>query len=678
MKRILLFLFLIPIIILSSCKKDFSKISTSHWTPELAVPFVQTELTLGDLIATDSTIGVTEDSLMVYYYQQDSIIALNTDSLINITDTLSDIYDYSLGDIAMGDFNIGAVLSLNDILPYLNDDIVDSLLVNDGEIALFPPFQLLSAVNVEMPPVSLYETLSFSKGYFEIELVNELPVALKNIRFDILDVVNNRVIKSGIIDLIDVSSSAVDTLFLNGKTLSNTFSVIIKSMETDGSYPEMVLINLSDGMDISLKAREMRVVGGVAKIENQIIYSSSHQVNLDFSDKRLWEILFSEGEFKYKLSSSLNFNVDVLLQLTSAEVGGEMPENSFRLSANNTYESSWGMNGMYIDLSTNPEHPYNQMPFYLKMVIEPTVSMVEFDSSNLVQAIFALQHIKTSFAKGNFGKQNQFIEGDTIGLNSGFLAGIDGEIIFDDPVITINYENSFGIPMVMYTDFTGIDQSTGSTIDLNVDSLVFSYPKVPGEVVNDFMRFDKTNSAIVEFINFMPDKIVSSGDVLTNWNDDTVNFFTGSSSLIVNSEIKIPMVFSTTSLVFSDTLPFLSGQVNLPVESGSVILNVLNGLPFDFILQLQIPDSITGKIIDQINFDVINSAIIDDKGKVISATSSTVKTSFNTELINNLSKANQLFLIAETVSAGEGIIPVGLYSDSKIEIAISFDAKLQP
>jgi hypothetical protein len=258
------------------------------------------------------------------------------------------------------------------------------------------------------------------------------------------------------------------------------------------------------------------------------------------------------------------------------------------------------------------------------------------------------------------------------------MEGIDGEIIFDNPVLTVNYENGFGIPMVLHTDFVGIDQSNGNTINLGVDSIVFNYAKVPGEVVNDFVRFDKTNSGIVEFINFRPDETVFSGDVLTNWNNDTMNFFTEFSSLIVNSEIRIPLVFSTTSLVFTDTVPFLPGQANLPVENGSMLLNVLNGLPFDFALQLQVPDSVTGEIIDHISFDMIQSAIVDEDGKVVSATSSEVRALFNTDFVENLSRANQLLLNAEIVSAGEGSIPVGLYSDSKIKLAISFEAKVQP
>jgi hypothetical protein len=122
----------------------------------------------------------------------------------------------------------------------------------------------------------------------------------------------------------------------------------------------------------------------------------------------------------------------------------------------------------------------------------------------------------------------------------------------------------------------------------------------------------------------------------------------------------------------------MAGQADIPVGSGALHLNVVNGLPFDLAISLLVPDSVTGEIIDQVDFEIIKSAVVDSEGKVILPTESNVTTVFSESFIQNMSRANTLMLSAKTVTAEGGSIPVGLYSDYKLSLAISFEAKLQP
>ena len=677
MKRVYIILFF-SLLILSSCKKDFSKISSTHWKPDIAAPFVRTEMTLRNLMNIDSLVNVGDDSLMVFYYQRDSIVNVSSDSLLSVPDSITSPYEFSLGDLMMSDFSLGDSVTLNDLLPHIDPSVADTLQAHNGDITIFPSFQLQAAVTVDLPPNSQYETLTFSEGYFDLKITNQLPVSLTNVQFDILDVVNNNVIESVTIANINSDEVVHDTIFLQGKTLSNTFAFVVNSIETDGSYPDSVLINLGKGLDLQMAAQDLRIVSGMAKIENQIIYSTHKWIDFDFGDARLREVLFSGGMIKYSMESFLNFDINVLLQLSSADVGGELPENNFILPANSSSNGSWDMSNMHIDLTNDSAQPFNRVPIYVELQVEPTPNMVEFDSSDKVLSTFSFEDIKVAYASGNMGRQTFVLDEDTSNIDLSFFENIDGEIIFDKPEFSIYYQNGFGIPLVAHTNFIGVNQSTGNSVDLGVDSIVFNYPTEVGEVVDDSVKYDKTNSNIVDLLNARPDKLIFSGDFLTNWNNDTSNFFTNSSNLIVSSEIKIPLVFSTSSLVFKDTVNFLSGNANLPVGSGSLFLNVKNGLPFDLAIQLQVPDSITGEIIDHADFGLIKSALVDAAGKVVSPTESTVSVLFTESFINNMKRANRLLLSAQTVSADGGDVPVGLYSDYKISFAISFEAKIEP
>ncbi len=664
--------------LLSSCKKDFSKITASDWNPNVVAPFIQTELTLRNLMGVDSSLQIGDDSLMVFYYQRDSILNITADNLVEIPDTVTSYYEFSLGDLTIGDIMQAASVTLNDLLPYVDPAVADTLSANDGNTTIFPPFQLQSPVTVDLSPYEQYETLTFSAGYFDIQITNQLPVTLTNIRFDIMDVVNNSVVQSVVLEQLFAGEVAHDTVFLKGKTLSNTFSYVIHSVESEGSYPDSVLIDLSKGLSLQMNARDMYVVSGVAKIENQIIYSTHEWVNLDFGDARLWEILFAGGELQYQMQSYLNLTLNILLQLSSASVDGVVPENNFDLPANSFYESSWGLANMDIDLTRDTNQPFNRMPIYLELVVQPTVNMVAFDSSDKVKATFVAKEMTAESVNGNLGKHLYLIDEDTLQLDLSFFDNITGQIIFDNPVLTFSYQNGFGVPIVAHTNLYGVNPITGDYLDFGIDSIVFNYPSTEGEVISDSLIFDKNNSNIVDFLAERPDKLIFSGDYQTNWNNDTVNFITRTSLLKANTEIRVPLVFSTTSLVFTDTVDFLNGQADIPVGSGALHLNVDNGLPFDLEISLLVPDSVTGEIIDHVDFDMIKSAVVDAGGNVLSPTQSDVTAVFNQSFIQNMSRANTLQLRAKTVTAEGGSIPVGLYSDYKLSVAISFEAKLQP
>ncbi|RLD89513.1 MAG: hypothetical protein DRJ09_06485 [Bacteroidetes bacterium] len=678
MKRLPVILFFSALMLLSSCKKDFSKITASDWNPNVVAPFIQTELTLRNLMGVDSSLQIGDDSLMVFYYQRDSILNITADNLVEIPDTVTSYYEFSLGDLTIGDIMQAASVTLNDLLPYVDPAVADTLSANDGNTTIFPPFQLQSPVTVDLSPYEQYETLTFSAGYFDIQITNQLPVTLTNIRFDIMDVVNNSVVQSVVLEQLFAGEVAHDTVFLKGKTLSNTFSYVIHSVESEGSYPDSVLIDLSKGLSLQMNARDMYVVSGVAKIENQIIYSTHEWVNLDFGDARLWEILFAGGELQYQMQSYLNLTLNILLQLSSASVDGVVPENNFDLPANSFYESSWGLANMDIDLTRDTNQPFNRMPIYLELVVQPTVNMVAFDSSDKVKATFVAKEMTAESVNGNLGKHLYLIDEDTLQLDLSFFDNITGQIIFDNPVLTFSYQNGFGVPIVAHTNLYGVNPITGDYLDFGIDSIVFNYPSTEGEVISDSLIFDKNNSNIVDFLAERPDKLIFSGDYQTNWNNDTVNFITRTSLLKANTEIRVPLVFSTTSLVFTDTVDFLNGQADIPVGSGALHLNVDNGLPFDLEISLLVPDSVTGEIIDHVDFDMIKSAVVDAGGNVLSPTQSDVTAVFNQSFIQNMSRANTLQLRAKTVTAEGGSIPVGLYSDYKLSVAISFEAKLQP
>ena len=126
-----------------SCKKDFSKISTSDWKPGVAAPFIQTTIVLSNLFKDDSNLVTQPDSTLIYFYTQDSVFRISADTILNLEEDISEEQLFSLGELYMPQFGFETDFTMNDILPYLDQDVQDSLLKYDGSFYYFPPFQLL-------------------------------------------------------------------------------------------------------------------------------------------------------------------------------------------------------------------------------------------------------------------------------------------------------------------------------------------------------------------------------------------------------------------------------------------------------------------------------------------------------------------------------------------------------
>ena len=672
-----LLIFATIFVFINSCNKDFDKITVSKWNPDLASPFVKTKLTLHDLIGEDSTFDYGDDSLLIYYYQTDSLIYINADTVVNFKDT-STVSNFSLQDVVIEDFNLEAYSSLSDVLPYLDPDIADTLQEYDGEEVIVPPFNLQSSYSITLPPVPYYETVKFSDGFIIVKLENELPIKLDNVNYEVWDEGNNSMLIQFDIENLESGDTYYDTLWLAGKTVSNSFSFKINYFSTSGSYPDLVLLDLSKGLRFSLDAGDLKVVSGTAIIDEQLNYYDDTYVEMGFDEAKIKKVKFASGILEFTFDNEFDLSVDIILQLTSANVNGEVPTQQFNLPANGEYSGSWDLADMEVDLSTDSAQPYNSFPVSLKVVLEQTNELVTFDTSQKVHIDFGTRNVVMGYAEGNIGQQINDIDEDTVDIDLSFFNAIAGDLYFDDAQLSLSYTNSFGIPVLINTDFIGYKNSTGDEMKLDIDSIILDYPQTPYETVEGEIVFNHDNSNIVEFLNFRPDKFIYSGTVVTDWNNDTSNFLTKDSYLLGSSELKIPMVFRTSSLVFNDTADIDIGDIGITIGKGRFYLDVTNGFPFNIELNLKIPDSITGIVLDSLVIGVIPSAQVDADGKVIAPVQKLVTADFDEDFVTNLEKANKLLIWARTVTADGGTIPVGLYSDYEMDVIISFQMQIAP
>ena len=433
---------------------------------------------------------------------------------------------------------------------------------------------------------------------------------------------------------------------------------------------------MNQGLEFGLQVSHLKVINGQAKIIEQISISETNIIDFSLDPEELYHIMFSGGKFTYLINSELSVSIDVSLQLPTSSINGQIPSQEFILPAGGFINQPWDISGMSTDLSTDTSQLYNRMPLSINIVILPTDYIVEFDSSDKIRCDFSMEDIKLAFANGYLGQQTVNISQDTFDLNFDFLKRMKGELILEEPSITMDYVNSFGLPFRIATEMYGINTETGFYQFLDYDSINVDFPLVPGEEVSGEIVIDKRNSSIVDFLSIRPDRIVYYGAGISNPDGRTINFLDSSSILIGNAELKIPLILSANHLSFTDTLSFSALAEGFPIHAGKMKLNILNGFPFDLTMRLQLNDSISGIIRDELMFDDIHSAIVDENGKVSEEVLSEMTVDFDENFLENMKISNRILIYIETNTFGD--IPVVLYANYEIRIALGFIAKIDP
>ena len=674
----LLIVVVVFLIIISgfSCKKDFRKISTSDWNPNITAPFVNSIIGIDNLFIDDSNLVVQPDSSLIYFFVEDSVFRISADTMLDITEDISNKQIFSLGELYMDEFSISTDFTMFDILPFLDQAVQDTLLAYNGSEYFFPPFQLIDPASIETEAIEEYIQLTISDGKMYVDIYNSLPVGLENIEFQVIDEASGAIITQVNIPVLLSSQTHTDSTDISGLTLGNQFTLVFISLSSPGSFPNQVLIDLNQGLELGLQLPQLKVINGKAKIIEQIMISETNIVDFSLDPKELYHIMFSGGKFTYVLNSELNVSVEVSLQLPTSRINNQIPSQEFELPAGGIVNQAWDISGMNTDLTTDTSQPYNRMPLSVEIILLPTDYIVEFDSSDKVRGDFSLEELKLAYADGYMGQQIVNISKDTFGVNFDFLKRLKGELILEQPSITMNYVNSFGIPFRIATEIYGINTETGNYQYLDYDSINVDFPVVPGEEVSGQITIDKTNSSIVEFISIRPDKIVHDGTGISNPDGRTINFLDSSSRLIGNAELKIPLILRANHLNFTDTLSFSSLDEGFPIHAGKMKLNSLNGFPFDLTIRLQLNDSVSGIILDEIIFDDIHSAIVDENGKVSEKVLSEITVDFDENFLENMKISNRILMDIETSTFGD--IPVVLHSDYEIRIALGFIAEIEP
>ncbi|MBP6334199.1 MAG: hypothetical protein KA444_01910 [Bacteroidia bacterium] len=292
-----------------------------------------------------------------------------------------------------------------------------------------------------------------------------------------------------------------------------------------------------------------------------------------------------------------------------------------------------------------------------------------------------LNNLQMGEAYGYFGQRSLTVTGDSSRIEL-FNNSLFGNISFDDPRITFNISNSFGMPIyAQMSSLTAIFPG-GSTTPITgaiPNPLPVPSPAFVGETVTDSFYLDKTNSNIATVMNQNPRYIEYDVDAQSNLPTPTYNFVTDSSLFNVDIAVDLPLLGTANGFTVIDTADFELENIN-ELERAIFRINVSNGFPANAYVQVYFTDSVY-TILDSLLADptdfVIASGLLDINGKVILPNVEQRDEDFNKPRLENIYKTKKLVIVGIVSTQNAPVQMVPIYSTYRLDIKVGVRAFLE-
>lgn len=304
------------------------------------------------------------------------------------------------------------------------------------------------------------------------------------------------------------------------------------------------------------------------------------------------------------------------------------------------------------------------------------------ESGDTVEALpfiaITINDLEFEYAEGYLG--NQVYEGgrDTIIIDF-FENWIQGDVWFEEPKITFNFENSFGVPTRSVVNVFDIFTADGQVLPLQSDNLEdgidFPYPGLDeiGVVKNEFFVFTKENSNIDTVLGSKPIAIDYDVNAITNPDSltDIRGFITDSSYYKVRVDVELPLHARASDFLAQDTI-----DINLAdfdeADYAEFKLISDNSLPLNVDVQAYFLDA-NGEIIDSLLDDrqrLVQGAPIDGEGNALEPVETITIIPFSAERFAKIRAANKILLNAVFGTVSNGEVSVKIKNDQAIKIRL--------
>lgn len=292
------------------------------------------------------------------------------------------------------------------------------------------------------------------------------------------------------------------------------------------------------------------------------------------------------GSFFYRVEANPNnFPVDVVIESPHFVKAGVPLKYSFTIPANhNTPTENVSMPTDLDGYSIIPGA--DNMVHILSSYTDPSGNPV-----NVTNPAVGFTALEFSYAEGYLGQETYDESRDTIHIDF-FENWVNGSLKFIDPEITIDFENSFGVPtrsvVEVFEVFTVTDDVLPLESSFVDDGIDFPYPTLSevGQTKYKTFTFNKDNSNIDDILSAGPLALDYDVNAFTNPDNDPsiIGFATDTSYYKVRVNIDLPLYVEAYDFAALDTFEIDLDSFDEATEAEIKIVTE-NGIPLEIGVQ---------------------------------------------------------------------------------------------
>ncbi len=299
-------------------------------------------------------------------------------------------------------------------------------------------------------------------------------------------------------------------------------------------------------------------------------------------------------------------------------------------------------------------------------------------SDTLASVLVSIRDLTFTYAEGYLGNFIHQGGRDTIRIDF-FDNWIRGDVYFEDPTVTFNIENSFGIPTRSLVNVFNVITVTGAILPLQspyvTNGINFPYPAMNevGQVKTDRFVFNKHNSNIDVILGAGPVAVDYDVNALTNPdnNPGIRGFITDESYYRVRVEVELPLHGRASGFVARDTFDLNLGDLT-GVDFAEFKLFTENELPLDIELQAYFLDA-EGRPLDSL-FNtqqlVVRSTGVNAQGLAVGKATQSQIVPFSDARFERIKTARRVAIAASFSTLNNGTRSIKVLANQQIRIKL--------
>jgi hypothetical protein len=681
----------------SACmEEDLSKLSNQiNMDVQLAIPLIRSTTTLYDLLPIDDHIQFDDDNFIRIVYRDENFTSVNSDSLLDVENQPHSVKSMELGPIEIDDYEDAFRMTILQLSQNIEDTELGSNFPAGVEYsaehgsAYFPPIPPQSAGYYSRPGPDAFKYVYVESGIISIELYNEMPVEITHISMTLMNTVDSSVIGLFYFNNVPIDQTQSYDLYVELDTIHSDLIMFVDILELEGSGTNpfnestYVPLNYDQGVDVTVITRDMIVKEGLVRFPEKEGPSDTIIVDLQFDngmELTLMDVI--EGDFAYSFESSVKTDITLDVQIPSLKNDmGEMFTYSILVSNTQSVGeqfNSYPIDGYSFDLSDAA----NKLEVYYSTTTVATPESedhVVFSEQDTVRVSIGIDNMEFSYIEGYFGEVERTIDESELNLDFSALQQIATGIQIETPQLTFFSDNTMGIPFEINLNLSG--SNNGETVNLSGPAL-----QIPANQTSNSI-YNQNNSQLVSLIALNPEQMVYSGSAISNplGNQGIPNFISPGTGLEIGFEMDLPLHLRIDNAEMRDTLSLNFENLNTNntsqtaeiIESAILHFNIENGFPFDCSVKVFMVDSVSNVILDSLELNLLEAAIVNEYGKVETPMQYHSELELGQDQIQALINANRAVVSVSMSTYEYETTAVKLYTDYEFILGIGVISNLE-